>query len=256
MRARAVTNEQLCKAWQESRDPKIRDELLRRNMGLIRFYAEKRVQRDGDRTLYDDLIQEGCLGFIAALDSFDESFGIKLSTYASQRIRARQNLVTKHPVLHVTTKAQQRLGRIIRAQGKLDASGIGGTSENIAAMLGLRVEQVEASLAHLTQPTVNLNSLIDYLPAKEDTAEETVIDGDLLHILLAEAYIYREQLDKRDRAIFDSRLLSDNTTRAEIGQRFGVTHERIRQREAKMLPELRKRVLSRIASKKPPAELC
>lgn len=226
---------------------------MERNIGLVRKQAHARSKRKKD--LFDDLFQEGCLGFLKALDRWSPTFNTKLSTYATWWVAAFQVRFinkTRRLVTYGNTGDQRKFIRklpVLRA--KLDASGLGATTENLASLLDMPPERVQKYLDDLAlSDSVSIDDH-DNL-STPNNAENAVVDADMLRIVLVEAYAYRQYLDPRSTAIFDGRVLSSEKTLDALGEEFGICRERVRQLEERMLPALRKRVLKRVLDPQQP----
>lgn len=242
------TNEELCSAWQRDRDPRVRDALVRLNIGLVGQCASK-FRRPNH---FDDLLQEGCIGLLRAFDRWDAARNVKVTSYAVWWIRAYQKryLLTAHRIVaYGTTAAQRKLySNFSSARAKLDASGIGATPESIARFLGLDVkrDRVEESIARLARSDASIDEAAWLGGTTDATAEAELGEAELLQLLRAEVLAYREQLSPRDREIFDGRLVDENKkTLVSLGDDYGVSRERVRQIERRMLQRLKKRVLAK-----------
>ena len=245
-----ATNEELCAAWRRDADPRMRDRLVRLNMGLIRKLAGKFHRPEH----FDDLVQEGCLGFMHAIDKWEPERGLKLSTYAVWWVRAYQRrylLKTHRLVAFGTTAAQRKLYSHPAARAKLEASGLGATPENIARMLGLDVERdhVAEDLARLAaaDSSFDADAWNRLHLQTEASAESALGDAELLQLFRAEVRAYRLQLRPRDRDVFDARFCREEPqTLEKIGERYGVSRERVRQLEKRHVERLRARVLAKV----------
>jgi RNA polymerase sigma-32 factor len=243
-----AANEQLCSAWQQTHDPKIRDKLTRRNMGLVGKFAREHHRPEH----YDDLVQEGCLGLLRAFDEWDPSHDVLLTTYAAWWIKAYQKrwCVLFHRIVKFgTTKTQRKMfSSLRRARIELESAGLEVNGENVARVLGLDVKRATESLARLSGSDVSLDpetTMLDGMKT-EATAERDVIEAELMYLLLSEARAYRQGLSARERDIFDARFFEDDkATLQEIGDRYSISRERVRQIEARALQRLKIRVLAR-----------
>jgi len=201
---------------------------------------------------FADLIQEGNVGLMKAVKRFDPERGARLATAALYWIKAEINefvLRNWRIVRTVTTKAQRKLFFNLRKLRKsLGALGQKEANE-IAAELEVAPSEVRTMEARLYGQDVSFNSTpsSEYgLPAPEDyLASDDNPQGALIaldtaeqqHKQLAEAL---QALDARSRAIIQARWLQQpRKTLTELGRQFGVSAERIRQLETKILTQLR-----------------
>ena len=203
-----------------------------------------------------DLIQEGNLGLVHAVDRFDPERGVTLSAYAAWWIRAyllRFIMDNWKLVKLGTTEAQRKLFFQLRAeQRRLLTAGLEPTprllaeslnvSEQDVIEMNLRLRQDDLQLDAPTRPEGDSHSSpIPELPSGAPAADEQLAERELKERLRSELAGFSRQLkDPRGRFILEQRLLSETPLSLEdIGQCFGVSRERARQVEAKLLQRLR-----------------
>ncbi len=200
-----------------------------------------------------DLIQEGNLGLLQAIERFDPELGVRLPTYAAWWIRAYivKFLLDNVRLVRVgTTNARRKLLYNLRKeQSRLESLGFEVGPRMLAEHFGVTEEDVRDVQKALASRDVSLDAPVgdedersrgETFAAEQPTVEEEVARRELQERVQATLGRFRETLNERERTILDRRILSEEpATLQELGDRFGTTREAVRQQESRLMSRLR-----------------
>lgn len=203
-----------------------------------------------------DLVQEGNVGLLQAVQRYDPYQGVKLSTYAAYWIRA---YILKYLLDNIrlvrlgTTRAQRKLFfRLNKEKRALEREGFEVEPRLLAERLDVTEDDVRDMEHRLAENDLSIDAPVsrdegrgatfgDFLASAEAGVEGQVADGELKSVFMEKVHAFAAALeDARDRKIVAERILAEEPkTLQELGDELGITRERVRQLEARLVKRLR-----------------
>ncbi len=238
--------------WVESGDPEAGRKLVLSNLRLVVKIAME-YRRNWTNVL--DLIQEGNLGLVQAVQRFDPYQGTKLSSYAAYWIRA---YILKYLIDNIrlvrmgSSRAERKLFfRLNKEKRELERRGFEVEPKLLAERLDVSEDDVLSMEQRLSEGELSLDTPVsradeggavfgDLIDSGTRGAEEHVADAELRRAFMEQVHNFVETLGERERTIVDRRILADDpATLQELGDEFGVSRERVRQLERRVVDDLR-----------------
>ncbi|MCP4444426.1 MAG: sigma-70 family RNA polymerase sigma factor [Myxococcales bacterium] len=204
-----------------------------------------------------DMVQEGNVGLMQAVSKYDPYRGVKLSSYAAWWIRAYilKFILNNHRLVKVgTTQAQRKLFfNLKKEKDKLEAAGFSADAASIAKALDVREKDVVEMQKRLAAPDASFDAPLstgddggvrtrhDVMEgAQSDRPDEAVEDSQFHGLLKEKLGVFADTLEGREERIFRQRWLTDEPmTLQQLGDEFGVSRERARQLEKRLLGRVR-----------------
>ena len=240
----------LARVFRETRDPDAAARLVTANLVLV-----VKIARLFRRAVVNvlDLIQEGNVGLIQALDRFDPEVGVRFSTYAAWWVRAYilKYLLDNVRMVRVgTTNARRRLlYNLHREKRRLEAAGFSVGPKLLAETFGVSEKDVVEVQQSLAGGDVSLDAPVgddgeqtrgDFVPSPAPSVEDEVAEQEIRGMIEEKLSAFRAGLASRDVAILDGRLLADEPlTLQQIGEQFSITREAVRQAEKRLTGRLK-----------------
>ena len=202
-----------------------------------------------------DLVQEGNIGLMQAVKKYDPYKGVKLSSYAAWWIRAYmlRYILNNHRLVKVgTTQAQRKLFfNLQKEKARLSAMGIEPTAEVIAENLNVPERDVVSMDMRLAAGDASLDApvgttegrsvaRVELLPSDDVRVDDTLADAEVGDQFSEKIHEFGDSLENKEKKIFEDRLVAeDPKTLQTLGDEFGVSRERVRQIEKRLLKKLK-----------------
>ena len=252
-----LTREQeleIAKRYFETKDPEAAQALVTANLRFVVKVAAE-YSKFGARLI--DLVQEGNMGLMHAVRDFNPYKGVRLITYAVWWIRGyiQEYLMKQYSLVKIgTTQNQKKLFyRLQREKDALDALGENPDIAMIGTKLGIPAAEVQEMAQRLRGRDVSLSqtidddsksSLMDFQKSGDENPDELLSKHEELGLLRDRIEKLRPNLSERELILLEERLLADDPlTLQEIGERYGITREAVRQMEVRLLEKIRKSLI-------------
>jgi len=250
--------ERIAKEYHKTKDPRLAYKLVTSNLRLVVKIALE-FQHFWNRNFLD-LIQEGNLGLLQAVRKFDPYRGVKFSYYASFWIKAYilKYIMDNWRLVKIgTTQAQRKLFYNLRKEKeRLEALGFKPTPKLLSQRLKVKEKEVTEMEQRLSVSDISLEAPIkedsedtyrDFLVDSSPSVEDRLARGEVLSRFSQMLHEFGKTLRDKEKVIFYERLLAENPlTLREIGKRFGISRERVRQIEERLIKKLRKYLEERL----------
>jgi RNA polymerase sigma-32 factor len=241
---------EIAKRYHETRDPQDALTLVTANLRLVVKIAHEFAR--ASRNLLD-LIQEGNIGLMEAVKSFDPYRGIRFPSYAVWWIRAYiiRYLMNNWRLVKIgTTQAQRKLFFNLRKESeRLEAEGFSPQPKLLAQRIGVKESEVREMQERMGQSEISLDQptgpgedtpLLNLLPDSTGNPEEAAAEAEWRAFAKDKVEQFASTLKDKELEIFQHRLLAEQPlTLQEIGERFGISRERVRQIETRLKRRLK-----------------
>ncbi len=248
-----LTREQeseLAKKFYESKDPQAAQALVTANLRFVVKVAAE-YSRFGARMI--DLIQEGNMGLMHAVREFNPYKGVRLITYAVWWIRGyiQEHLMKQYSLVKIgTTQNQKKLFyQLQKNRDELDSMGKFNDIKLLSERLGIPEDEVRMMAQRMSGRDVSLDrplddesgaSMMDFQRGDSQSPDVEISKREEISLLTDTIEHLRPQLSDREKIILEERILADEPlTLQEIGEKYGITREAVRQMEARLMKKIK-----------------
>ncbi len=250
--------QELARRVRDANDQKAAFRLISSHLRLVVKIAMDFQRRWMQNVL--DLIQEGNVGLMRAVTKFDPDKGIKFSYYAAYWIKAYilKYIMDNWRMVKIgTTQAQRKLFyNLNKERHRLQTLGFDPSASQLSQALNVTESDIVEMDQRLSGNDLSLDvtlgddstsTRLDFLPALTPGIEEILAGDEISHQLEKHIQTIRPKLNEKELDLLDNRILSDSpATLREIGTKYGITRERVRQIEARLLEKLKEHLSRRI----------
>jgi RNA polymerase sigma-32 factor len=251
-----LTKEQefeIAKRYFETKDPQAAQELIKAN---LRFVVKVAAEYSKFGTKMIDLIQEGNVGLMHAVKEYNPYKGARLLTYAVWWIRGyiQEYLMKQFSMVKIGTTPNQRklFYQLQKQKEELERMGQVGV-QALSQKLGIPVEEIEVMQSRLNFRDVSLDKPLEFdgdLTLKDVQrstdvvpVDEKIAINEMISLLKEKIEEIRPLLNEKEKIILEERLLNDEPlTLQEIGEKYGITREAVRQAEVRLMKKIKERM--------------
>lgn len=241
----------LAKKYFENKDPAAAEALVKANLRFVVKVAAE-YSKFGSKMI--DLIQEGNVGLMHAVREFNPYKGARLITYAVWWIRGyiQEFLMRQYSMVRIGTTQNQRklFYQLQKEKDALDAMGIEPNTALISSRLGIPEDEVRDMAMRMSGRDMSLDRPVDedsgtsfgdlQKNTNDQPLDEVLANEEQLDILKKKIEEIRPELSDREKIILDERILNDDPlTLQEIGEKYGITREAVRQMEARLMKKIK-----------------
>ncbi len=244
---------ELAKKYFETKDPSAAQQLVTANLRFVVKVAAE-YSKFGARLI--DLVQEGNLGLMHAVREFNPYRGVRLITYAVWWIRGyiQEYLMKQYSLVKIGTTLNQKklFYQLQREKETLDKLGQEEGIRLLSSKMGIPEDEVKVMTERMRGRDISLNqpvnddsptSLQDLQKASVGDLEQELETSELVEILKEQIEDLKPQLSEKEKIILEERLLADEPlTLKEIGDKYGITREAVRQVEARLIQKIRNKL--------------
>jgi len=243
--------QEVAKKYFETKDPEAAQILVKSNLRFVVKIAAE-YSKFGAKMI--DLVQEGNVGLMHAVRDFNPYKGARLITYAVWWIRGyiQEYLMRQYSMVRIGTTQNQRklFYKLQKEKDALDALGQEPNLALLSSRLGIPENEIQQMAQRMSGRDVSLDrpldnesgtSLLDLQKSTSDMSlEDRLAHEEQLEILKEKVEAMRSELSDREKIILDERILNeDPLTLQEIGEKYGITREAVRQMEARVLKKIK-----------------
>ncbi len=255
--------QKLAHKYYETKDPDAAQALVTSNLRFVVKIAAE-YSKYGAKLI--DLVQEGNIGLMHAVREFNPFKGVRLITYAVWWIRGyiQEYLMKQYSVVRIgTTQNQKKLFyQLQKEKNLLDALGESPDFSKLSEKLNIPINEIEEMSGRLNGRDISLDRPLDddtksTIGDLQTSKDQQTLDDNLslkenLSVLKEEIDKLRETLTEKEKIILDERLLADEPlTLQEIGEKYGITREAVRQMEVRVLNKIRVKFFEATNEKNP-----